>query len=183
LTTSIVLALLLVAATETAASGGGKMSKLRNFSRGGWIVVGLATFAATVLPVASASATASTSVRSTPTGTLLATLSDPAATAGDQFGNPVAVSGATAVIGAHGTSGYGGVAYIYVKGASGWPTKPTATLSDPAATTGDYFGSSVAVSGETAVVGRCLHQCVRRGGLHLCEGRLGLADEADRHAV
>jgi hypothetical protein len=128
------------------------MSKLRSFSRGGWIVVGLATFAATALPVASASATASTSVRSTPLGTLLATLSDPAATAGDQFGNPVAVSGETAVIGAHGTSGYGGATYIYVKGASGWPTKPTATLSDPAATADDLFGE-VAVSGKTAAVG------------------------------
>ena len=129
------------------------MSKLPHFSRAGSIVVGLGTFAATVLPVASASATASTSVRSTPLGTLLGTLSDPAATEGDQFGNPVAVSGETAVIGAHGTSGYGGAAYIYVKGASGWPTKPTATLSDPASTADDDFGSSVAVSGNIVVVG------------------------------
>jgi hypothetical protein len=44
------------------------------------------------------------------------------------------------------------VAYIYVKGATGWPTKPTATLSDPAATADDLFGE-VAVSGKTAVVG------------------------------
>jgi hypothetical protein len=129
------------------------MSNLNNLSRHRWIFVGLATFAATVLPVASASAAASTSVRSTPLGALLATLSDPAAASGDQFGNPVAVSGNIVVIGAPGTSGYAGAAYIYVKCASGWPTTPTATLSDPAAKANDDFGSSVAVSGKTAVIG------------------------------
>ena len=37
--------------------------------------------------------------------------------------------------------------YSYVKGASGWPTKPTAILSDPKATAGDSFGWGSAVSG------------------------------------
>jgi len=46
-----------------------------------------------------------------------------------------------------------GAAYIYVKGASSWPTKPTAALADPAAKKGDDFGNSVAVSGRTAVIG------------------------------
>ena len=40
-----------------------------------------------------------------------------------------------------------------MKGASGWPKKPTITLADPAATANDSFGYSVAVSGETVVVG------------------------------
>ena len=44
-------------------------------------------------------------------------------------------------------------AYIYVNGGSGWPTTPTVTLADPAATAQDLFGSSVAVSGDTAMVG------------------------------
>jgi hypothetical protein len=80
------------------------------------------------------------------------TLSDPAATAVDVFGRCVAVSGTTAVVGAPGTSGNAGATYIYVKGASGWPTTPTKTLSDPEATADDGFGGSVAVSGKTAVI-------------------------------
>ena len=84
------------------------------------------------------------------------TLSDPAATEGDEFGVAVAVSrwsALTAVVGAIGTNSDAGAAYIYVKGASGWSTTPTTTLSDPAATAGDEFGESVAVAGRTAVVG------------------------------
>jgi hypothetical protein len=84
----------------------------------------------------------------TPTGTL----ADPAAASGDRFSDSVAVSGGTAVVGAAGTNSSGGAAYIYVKGSSGWPTTPTATLADPAAASGDRFGS-VAISGGTAVVG------------------------------
>jgi hypothetical protein len=81
-----------------------------------------------------------------------ASLADPAATADDSFGYSVTVSGETAVVGADDTLGYG-AAYIYVKGASAWPTTPTASLADPAATDGDSFGISVAISGTTAVVG------------------------------
>jgi hypothetical protein len=79
-------------------------------------------------------------------------LNDPAA-ANDYFGSSVAVSGKTVVVGALGTNSGAGAAYIYVKAASGWPTTPTATLNDPAATSDDHFGYSVAVSGKTAVVG------------------------------
>ena len=81
------------------------------------------------------------------------TLNDPAATLGDRFGDTVAVSGKTAVVSAPSTNVAAGAAYIYVKGASGWPTTPTTTLSDPAATQSDLFGASVAVSGTTVVVG------------------------------
>jgi FG-GAP repeat protein len=82
-----------------------------------------------------------------------ATLADPAATSDDSFGTSVAVSGKTAVVGADGTNNGGGAAYFYVRGSSGWPTIPTTTLADPAATSGDFFGLSVAASGNTAVVG------------------------------
>jgi len=81
------------------------------------------------------------------------TLSDPTATAGDEFGSSVAVSGATAVVSAYGTNAKEGAAYIYVKGDSGWPTAPTTSLSDPAATGYDLFGNSVAISGVAVVVG------------------------------
>ena len=40
-----------------------------------------------------------------------------------------------------------------MKGASAWPTSPTTTLSDPAATADDEFGCSVGVLGKTAIVG------------------------------
>jgi hypothetical protein len=56
------------------------------------------------------------------------------------------VSGRTIVVGAQNS------AYIYVKGSMGWPTTPTATLPDPAATPNDQFGSAVAVSGTTAII-------------------------------
>lgn len=102
-------------------------------------VIGLAIIAVTVLPEASANAARSTSVPSTPLGALLAKLHDPAANGGDQFGIRVAVSETTAVIGAPDPGSFtnAGTAYIYVKGATGWPKKPTATLPDPASTPGD----------------------------------------------
>jgi hypothetical protein len=46
-----------------------------------------------------------------------------------------------------------GAAYIYIRGTSGWPATPTATLNDPAATSGDEFGDAADVSPTTAVVG------------------------------
>lgn len=73
------------------------------------------------------------------------------------FGNAVAVSGSIIVVGAYGISGDGqappGAAYIYVKGADGWPTSPTVSLPDPGADNKDGFGWSVAVSGGNVVVG------------------------------
>ncbi len=87
-------------------------------------------------------------------GTTEAKLRDPAKTSGDDFGYDTAVSGDVAVVGApERTSNGDGAAYIYVKGSRGWPTKPTTTLADPAATVGNYFGFAVAVSGKTVVVG------------------------------
>jgi hypothetical protein len=58
------------------------------------------------------------------------TLSDPGVTAGDQFGRSVAVSGTRIVVGGVDPSGATGMAYIYMKGPSRWPTTPTTTISD-----------------------------------------------------
>lgn len=85
-----------------------------------------------------------------------AALADPTASVGDFFGFSAAVSGKVAVVGATGTDGGAGAAYVYVEGASGWPSTPTVTLPDPDAGSGsesDDFGISVAVSGGTIVVG------------------------------
>jgi hypothetical protein len=75
--------------------------------------------------------------------------------AGDKFGWSVAVSGGTAVVGAifHtvGSNAGQGAAYVFVQNGGMWSQQAELTASDGA--TKDYFGSSVAVSGGTAVVG------------------------------
>ena len=55
-----------------------------------------------------------------------------------------------------------------MKGASGWPTAPRATLSDLKATAGDEFAFSAEVSGTTAVVGAEAGP-LGGGHLHLAE--------------
>lgn len=105
-----------------------------------------------LLPVASSGA--ATAPSSGPAGTLLQKLFDPLLTADDYFGYSAAVSGGIAVIGAPTFSSSGpGAAYIYIKGPVGWPRHPTVTLPDPAAVKGDAFGTSVAISGGTIIVG------------------------------
>jgi hypothetical protein len=114
---------------------------------------------------------------STPT----ATLNDPAGAAGDNFSISVAVSGDIAVVGADGTKSNYGAAYLYVKGFSGWPTAPTATLEDPAGASSKYrdqFGVSVAVSGNTAFVGSNNVNCWGWGCLHLRGRPIRLAERS-----
>ncbi|CAK8722031.1 MAG: FG-GAP repeat-containing protein [Candidatus Electronema aureum] len=73
----------------------------------------------------------------------------------DYFGNSVAVSGDTAVIGAYGDDDKGsssGSAYVFVRAADGtWQQHNKLTAADGAAD--DNFGWSVALSGDTAVIG------------------------------
>ncbi|MGX9727739.1 MAG: FG-GAP repeat protein [Candidatus Electronema sp. VV] len=73
----------------------------------------------------------------------------------DWFGSSVAVSGDTAVIGAVGDDDKGdasGLAYVFVRAADGsWSQEAKLTAADGAAE--DGFGSSVAVSGDMAVIG------------------------------
>ena len=80
--------------------------------------------------------------------------------AGDAFGRSVAVSGDTAVVGAvfedaRGTDA--GAVYVFRRGQGGtdnWGEVKKLTALD--AQVGDFFGQSVAVSGDTAVVGAVL---------------------------
>jgi hypothetical protein len=72
----------------------------------------------------------------------------------DHFGYSVAISGDTAVIGAHLDDDNGtdsGAAYVFVGSGSTWSEQQKLTASDGAG--GDHFGYSVAVSGDTAVIG------------------------------
>lgn len=73
--------------------------------------------------------------------------------ANDIFGQAVAVSGTTAIVGAYGEDGFVGAAYVFEASTGQQLFKLTA--SDAAA--GDAFGFSVAVSGSTAIVGAPLH--------------------------
>lgn len=78
------------------------------------------------------------------------TAPEPDGATGDDFGSSVAVSGDTVVVGARGI-GVGGAAYVFVRAGGAWPQQAKLTASDAAV--GDNFGASVAVSGDTAVVG------------------------------
>ena len=71
--------------------------------------------------------------------------------AGDSFGISVAVSGDTAVIGAYGDDGLSGSAYVFVRADGTWSQQAKLTAADVAI--GNYFGYSVSVSGDTAVIG------------------------------
>ena len=73
---------------------------------------------------------------------------------GDNFGSSVSISGDTALIGASGDNyngGYSGSAYVFVRNGSSWVEQAKMIPSDGA--TGDSFGFSVSVSGDTAVIG------------------------------
>ena len=75
--------------------------------------------------------------------------------AGDYFGDSVAISGDTAVVGAPyddvGATINQGSAYVFVRSGAVWGLQAHVAAADGAAN--DYFGSSVAISGDTVVVG------------------------------
>ncbi|MBE2221127.1 MAG: FG-GAP repeat protein [Anaerolineae bacterium] len=76
------------------------------------------------------------------------------AAASDLFGYSVAISGETAVVGAHFDDDGGqnsGSLYIFDRSAGLWTQKQKIIASDPAAR--DYFGRAVAIDGETVVSG------------------------------
>jgi uncharacterized repeat protein (TIGR01451 family) len=78
---------------------------------------------------------------------------------GDRFGNSVAISGDTALVGASvhqvGSHAQQGAAYIFLRLGSTWVQQAELTSSDGAY--GDVFGESVALSGDNAVIGAWNH--------------------------
>jgi hypothetical protein len=74
---------------------------------------------------------------------------------GDEFGVSVALSGDTAIVGAYGddvgANADQGSAYVFTRSGSTWTQQAQLTASDGAAS--DNFGISVALSGDTAIVG------------------------------
>ncbi len=84
----------------------------------------------------------------------------------DQFGMPVAISGETIAVGAHGESSnatgsngnqannltsHSGAAYVFVRSGTVWSQQTYLKASNPGVD--DYFGIGVAISGETVVIG------------------------------
>lgn len=78
------------------------------------------------------------------------------AEAEDEFGHTVAVDGDTTVVGAPWEDGDGeddnGAAYVFTRSGSTWSPQAKLTASD--STTNVLFGSAVAVSGESVLVGK-----------------------------
>jgi RHS repeat-associated protein len=86
-------------------------------------------------------------------------LGDPDEEIYDAFGNSIAISGKTALIGAYSKTVDGndgqGAAYIFTETDGSWSQSQELTASDGAIN--DYFGLSVAISGSTALVGATGH--------------------------
>jgi hypothetical protein len=83
----------------------------------------------------------------------LAELTPSDGSANDWFGNAIAISGNTVAVGQFdpNTEQYGAV-YVYVKPSAGW-TNMTQTAKLTSSDNGEGFGTSVAISGNTIVVG------------------------------
>ncbi|MBN2474707.1 MAG: pre-peptidase C-terminal domain-containing protein [Pirellulales bacterium] len=76
------------------------------------------------------------------------------AAASDEFGRSVAISGDVTIVGSYGDDDAGslsGSAYVFQFDGDQWTQRQKLTASDAAE--GDYFGYSVAISGNTAIVG------------------------------
>lgn len=90
-------------------------------------------------------------VRSGTSWTQQAKLVSSAPEVAERFGISVAVSGDTIVIGAEGTGQVQGAAYVFVRNGDTWSDQAQLLASDGAPF--DHFGTSVAVSGDSAVIG------------------------------
>jgi MYXO-CTERM domain-containing protein len=80
----------------------------------------------------------------------------PDAQAGDQFGSVVALDGTTLVVGAPFDDDLGanaGAAYVFTFTGTSWAFQQKLTATDAGADASDNFGASVAISGNTVIVG------------------------------
>ena len=69
----------------------------------------------------------------------------------DQFGKSVSLNGDSVVIGASGRVSGTGAAYVFVRSGTTWTQQQRLTASDPGGS--NYFGISLSLNGDTAVVG------------------------------
>jgi hypothetical protein len=100
-------------------------------------------------------------------------LTNPLGSAGDYLGRSVAISGNTIVVGAPfakvGGNADEGAAYVFVKPSNGWSTITTynAELINNNGAAQDNFGSSVAISGSTIVVGAPVATSTKQGAAYV----------------
>jgi nucleoside-specific outer membrane channel protein Tsx len=127
-----------------------EQARLTNPGCGGLFGWSVAISGATVV-VGAPGGAACVFVRSGSSWSEQATLDDPGGAASDGFGDSVAISGFMVVVGAPGSNSSTGAAYVFVRSGTSWSRQAQLTAADGAA--GDDFGSSVAISGSTAVVG------------------------------
>ena len=71
--------------------------------------------------------------------------------AGDLFSLTISIDGDYAIIGAHGDDNFLGSAYIFKSDGTSWTEEQKLTASD--GVVGDWFGRSVSISGDYAIVG------------------------------
>ena len=137
-----------VAAAETSSNHGGVVNSSVNKS---------AHVLTTAVPLmAAGTSTVATKARATvPIGAQLAELKGSDTIAGDDFGTSVAISGTTVIVGADGHANGAGRAYVFSEAAGVW--KQTAELVGSDTVANDGFGTSVAISGTTIVVGAASH--------------------------
>ena len=72
---------------------------------------------------------------------------------GDRFGSSVAISGDTLLVGAAEKDGWKGAAYIFVLAGDGSWDEGTRLIPINEISSGDWFGWSVALSGDRALIG------------------------------
>jgi hypothetical protein len=85
----------------------------------------------------------------------------PVSTSSASFGNAVAVSGSTLLVGAPGLNSGNGATYVYRHSGGRWRQK---TIIDDPGPGGDDFGTSVAVSGSWAIIGAPGYSAVASAG-------------------
>jgi FG-GAP repeat len=95
----------------------------------------------------------------------------------DDFGDSVAISGGTIVVGAFDHASEAGRAYVFTKGATGWHQVDELVGADTVA--GDGFGVSVAISGETVAVGSGLAASDAGRGYLFTKGTTGWHQAAE----
>ena len=100
-------------------------------------------------------------VRSGTTWTQQAYLKAATPGAGDKFGTQVAIVGDTVVITAPGDTSNAGAAYVFVRSGTAWTQQAYLKASNAGA--GDQFGTSLALSGESFIVGAPYEQSAGSG--------------------
>jgi len=103
---------------------------------------------------ATSTGTANVFLRSATGWNEIASLQPSDGAVGDEFGRGVAIDAGTAVVGAPGSDTFGtssGSVYVFVQSATGW--NETQKLTPPGIMNGDQFGVSVAIRGDTILVG------------------------------